>query len=129
MSNYSFNHTGITVSDIEHSIAFYKDNFGFEELIKKDKPQLELKLASLKLNSSYLELIQPYKTEIKPKIKKNQSLKDLLKNSTSHIAFSIDDLHLAYKALEQNNISLTEFNEKFFFCQDPDGFLIEVRKK
>jgi catechol 2,3-dioxygenase-like lactoylglutathione lyase family enzyme len=131
MQNLEYNiaHFGIKVSNLENSIDFYKNNFGFEEIKKSDKPDLELKLASLQLEGSYLELIQPYYPKMRVVFRSGLSVKELLQKSTSHIALNVNDLSSAYKKLKENNAELTEFNEKFFFCLDPDGFLIEIRQR
>lgn len=139
---YSVEHFGITVSNLKNSIDFYRNNFNFKEVRRTDKPKLELKLATLQLKNSYLELIQPYKTKItsknekyeiengklKPK-KDSNSLINMLQKSTNHIAIAVNEIHAIYLKLKSNNVELTDFNEKFFFCQDPDGFLIEVRQR
>ena len=126
---YKIEHPGITVADLEKAIKFYTENFGFKEMSRKDKPDLELKLASLQLEDSYLELIQLYQPKIRIDLRKNPSIKELLQTSTSHIALSVNNLDIAYQSLNENNVQLRDFNEKFFFCFDPDGFLIEIRQK
>ena len=131
MDKYSIEHPGITVSNLENSISFYKNNFGFEEIKRADKPDLEVKLATLELNGSSLELLQPYKTRIEIDLRKKDSLKEILqKIPLFHLAIKVDNLNSVYKKLKENNVELiTEFNEKFFFCKDLDGYLIEVRQK
>ena len=128
---YKLAHIGITVSNLEDSIDFYRKNFGFKEISRKDKPELSLKLVSLQLGESYLELIEPYFiTKIKFVGEKKESLSELLKKSESHLALSTNKIHSAYLKLKENKVDiLTDFDEKFFFCKDPDGFLIEVKQR
>lgn len=131
MDKYSIEHPGITVSNLEKSIEFYKNNFGFEEVKRADDPDLELKSATLELNNSPLKLSQPYKPRIEINLRKKDSLKEILqKIPLFHLAIKVNDLNSFYKKLKENNVELVaEFNEKFFFCKDLDGYLIEIRQK
>lgn len=128
---YSIAHLGLTVSNLENSISFYKNNFGFEEIKRADKPDLELKSVLLKLKDSRLELLQPDKPRIKIDLRKKDSLREILqKIPLSHLTIKVNDLNSFYKKLKENNVELvTEFNEKYFFCKDLDGYLIEARQK
>jgi catechol 2,3-dioxygenase-like lactoylglutathione lyase family enzyme len=129
MSDYRLDHFGITVSDIEKSISFYEDNFGFKKIKEVDKPGLKLRLATLQLESSILELIEPYQVSPTTIDSKVNSLVDLLKQSKSHIAISTDKLSFAYSKLKENSIEIVEPSEKSFFCKDPDENLIEIRSR
>ena len=130
MPDYNFEHTGIIISNLERSISFYMNNFGFKETRKVDRPELELKLANIQLGDFVLELIELYESKEKTeKPSMREPIKKLIKNSPSHIAISTDKTHTTYSKLQENNIPLTPFDENLFFCCDPDNYLIEVKKR
>lgn len=134
--NYRLDHFGIRVNNLEISTNFYKKNFGFQKIRESDKPNLQLKLATLQLEDSYLELLQPYttnqtKTE-SPQTRK-ESLSKILERTSSHIAISVDNLADMHTQLTKNNVELAApFNfpeSRNIFCYDPDGFLIEIKQR
>jgi catechol 2,3-dioxygenase-like lactoylglutathione lyase family enzyme len=126
-----FEHIGVSVSNLEKSIDWYKECLGFEEIRKFDKQDLELKGASLKLGDFSLELLQPYNPKPKDKYESLEvSVKNLLqKIGTTHLALIAHDFYDIYKKLSENNELHTEIiDDKFFFCVDYDGNLIEIKK-
>ncbi len=133
---YEFEHTGITVTDLEKSIQWYRTNFGFETITPlTEKPKLELRLAKIRLGDFNLEIIQPYLL-LKPDKPKKQDLGEglvelLSKSGANHLAFIVDDVNQAYQRFQQNKVTfVTEvLDSKYFFCQDIDGVLIEVRQR
>lgn len=133
MNNSVIEHFGMTVSNIENTIEWYKQNFGFEEEKRFDKPGLELKGAVIKLGNTSIELLQPYKPARKQDffIGKEVLPKDVLNNTgLAHFALSVKDINVLHKRLKEDNTRiLTEIAEsKYFFCTDPDGILLEIRQ-
>ncbi|MEK6859686.1 MAG: VOC family protein [Nanoarchaeota archaeon] len=145
---YKFEHTGITVNDIDRTIDWYRTNFGFEIVAPPTKkPKLELTLAKMRLGDFHLEIIQPYTPYLLLKSDDSEKgssaerdcsaerdgLVELLsKSGANHIALSVDDVNQAYERLQQNKVPMvTEgvVDSKYFFCQDLDGVLIEVRQR
>jgi len=126
-------HLGIRVTSLENSIKFYETNFGFQKIRESDKPDLRLRLATLQLEDSFLELLQPYTPTIKKLAIREEKLPDILEKTNSHIAFNVHSLADAYNQLIENNVKFAaEFNpseSKNLFCYDPDGFLIELKQK
>ncbi len=49
----------------------------------------------------------------------------------NHIALNVDNIESSYYTLKDNNVEfVTELlDSKYFFCTDPDGILIEVRRR
>ena len=126
---YQLEHLAITVTNLEKSVDWYKTNFGFQEIKRFNKPELELKGATLKLENFTLEIIQPYSLE--PLRERNESLNDLLKKPRiNHFALTTENLVHSYNELKNRGVELvTELTERYFFCRDFDGTLIEVRQK
>ncbi len=122
-------HFGISVRDIENSIKWYKENFGFELTREFDKPDLEITGATIKLGDIILEILQPYSP--KTFTTKDNSLITLLqKLGANHFALSVGDITSVYQKLKRNKVKfVTELiDNKMFFCQDPDDTLIEIRQ-
>lgn len=73
-------HTALTVSDLERSLAFYRDRLGFTEIVRRriaggylgrlmGRPDLRAELVVLRLGASKLELIRyddPPRTPYRP---------------------------------------------------------------
>ena len=43
MGENRIEHVGLTVSDLDRAVDWYRTNFGFEETRRFDKPELEIK--------------------------------------------------------------------------------------
>ena len=140
-------HVGLTVSDLEHSIAFYRDMLGLEFqgeiFMEGEETDKMFRMENCKARVAYLngsanietppvELIQFVDNEIH----KEQS--NLFKTSISELCFYTDDIDTIYKKLIENNVDcLSEpqyfdfradgFGEsKAFYFRDPDGIILEI---
>lgn len=124
-------HIGVTVSDLDRSIDWYETNFASKLIRKFDKPGLKLKGATIKLEASIIELLQPYE----PRQLKEYTgdLSSFLKKpGANHLAFATVDINTLHEKLKQNNVTfITDFNPAsgYFFCLDPDKTLIEIKEK
>lgn len=133
MTENKFDHLGLTVNNTEITLSWFGKHFGFEVVRRFDKPQLELRGATIKLNDVSIELLEPYKPlnkQINTAIK-SIHLKDLLNDpGLPHYAINVRDVSVAHKNItEENPFCATEiFDSRFFFCTNPDGTLIEVRQ-
>ena len=137
------NHTSFTVSDVDRSIAFYRDKIGLEFLscqVRDQKfsekaagmPGAHLKIAFLKAPDHKLELIQ----YLQPP---GQTL-DLSTNNVgaSHLAFEVDNIHEMYDALKADGFEFVSEplqiqggpNEGGWmaYLKDPDGITIELQE-
>jgi catechol 2,3-dioxygenase-like lactoylglutathione lyase family enzyme len=135
-----FAHIGITVRDLECSICFYRDNFGFElvrrsqfkeEFFEGNPPLYNLRgvncdTAILKTpNRVQLELFQFSKTIPSETVPWNRA-------GLTHFALATDDVPGICKQLSANGISFfmdirtRPDGGKLMFIRDPDGNLIEV---
>lgn len=140
-------HVGLTVSDLERSIAFYRDMLGLEFqgeiFMEGEETDKMFRMENCKARVAYLngsanietppvELIQFVDNEIH----KEQS--NLFKTSISELCFYTDDIDTIYKKLIENNVDcLSEpqyfdfradgFGEsKAFYFRDPDGIILEI---
>ena len=140
-------HVGLTISDLDRSIAFYRDILGLEfqgELLmageetdklfhrRNCKARIAYLNGSKNVESPPVELIQ----FIDNAVHKIQS--DLFTTSISELCFYTDDIDLTYKHFIENNVECfsepQHFNftsqgfgeSKAFYFKDPDGIILEM---
>ncbi len=53
-------HFGISVVDIDRSVCWYRDIFGFQVVKQFEKPELQIRGAMMKRGDLSLEILQPY---------------------------------------------------------------------
>jgi len=137
------NHTSFTVSDVDRSIAFYRDKIGLEFLSVSVRdpaftekasgiPGARLKIAFLKAPDHKLELIE----YLAPTGKQL----DLATNNvgSSHLAFEVDNLHEMYESLKADGYKFASEPLQIqggpnaggwmVYMTDPDGITIELQQ-
>ena len=135
------NHTGITVSNLERSLAFWRDVLGFElshrahqtgELAEEitGVPGAEISLAVLKAPGHKIELLE-YRA---PKDRKQIDVRPCDVGS-AHVAFTVDNLEAVLKAIAasgwrtagepQTLSSGPNAGKRVIYVRDPDGTIIE----
>jgi catechol 2,3-dioxygenase-like lactoylglutathione lyase family enzyme len=116
-SKSSITHIGISVADLDASLQWYKEHFGFEETRRFTKPEFEMKGAALSDGRIGLEVIMPSVPVKRAAVP--ASLAEALRQCGAN--------HLALRSAGAQLI--TEIiGGRFFFCADPDGTLLEVRQ-
>ena len=140
-------HVGLTVSDLERSIAFYRDILGLEfqgeifmegeetdKMFRKKncKARVAYLNGSKALEAPPVELIQFVNNEVK------KVPSDLFTTSISEVCFYTDDIDSAYKHLVDNNVECLSEPQYFdfraygfgesraFYFRDPDGIILEM---
>jgi lactoylglutathione lyase len=116
----SLDHMGIYVKDLERSLRFYNEVFGFSEHHRFSVG--ESSIVVLDIGTGLLELIQ-----------RPDAPAEAPKGRWSHTAFHIDDYErLVYKlegmGLELRKVVLSDGSRVAFF-KDPDGHDIEIMEK
>ena len=140
-------HIGITVSDIERSIKFYRDILGLtlkgQVVMEGKETDALFHMENCKVKIAYLNgsdnIISP-PIELLEFIN-HESIKDkpqLNKISTSEICFRVNDIEKMYKHLLKNNVECIsppkEFDftsygfgkSKALYFKDPDGIILEL---
>lgn len=117
-----FLHCRIRVSDLDKSVRFYCDLFGFKERERKTSPAgNQLCYLELPGNETLLELC--YSPDFGP----IEFPEDIF-----HFAIDVPDLHEFRKKWEPAGVEFWPedgpVNERFYFIDDPDGYEIEVMK-
>lgn len=140
-------HVGLTVSDLDRSIAFYRDVLGLRFLgeIQMEGPETaamfrragcQARVAYLngsdQLNMPQVELIQFTDSEAR------KQPADLFTTSVSELCFYTDDIDQVYKNLLQNQVDCLSAPQSFdfteagfgksraFYFRDPDGIVLEM---
>ena len=140
-------HVGLTVSDLNRSIAFYRDILGLklqgeifmegeetDKMFRKEncKARVAYLNGSKVLEAPPIELIQ----FVDSKIHKEQS--DLFTTSISEVCFYTDDIDFVYKTLIENHVECLSEPQYFdfradgfgksraFYFRDPDGIILEM---
>lgn len=127
-----YHHIAISVRDLEKSLKFYKEVFGFTEVKRVEREDLGIKTVFLRLDAEdnlHLELIQPHDPTGSKDDFSNLSILGL-----KHICFEVDSADEKYKELRDGGYEVTEPKQgksvkKYFFIKDPDGFTMEFCEK
>jgi len=136
-------HTGITVTNLERSLAFWRDVFGFElshrahqagELAREitGVPGAEISLAVLKTPGGHkIELLE----YLAPPDRKQADLKPCDVGSV-HIALTVDDLDAVLSAIAASGWAAAgqpqtlrtgpNTGKRVVYVRDPDGTTIEL---
>ena len=123
-------HVGISVSDMERSLKWYKEVLGFGELLKDDYvPPLGARICFIRGCGGYeIELFQYDQPKAIPSERLTPN-SDLQTIGTKHAAFETDDM----PALKAHFVAcgvdiaheVTMDGEAVMFVRDPDGVLLE----
>ena len=123
-------HVGLTVSDLDRSIAFYRDILGLEFqgeiLMEGEETDKMFRRVNCKARVAYLngskaieappvELIQFVDNIV------NQMQSDLFTTSISEVCFYTDDIDSAYKILIENHVECLSEPQHFDFRADGFG--------
>lgn len=135
----NFSHVGISVSNIERSIAFYRDMFGMEPLMDimpfggeqfeaiMDIPGVSGRMCMIGKGSTNLELFEF--DGAKP-MDPEYPVSD---HGISHFGIFVDDIAATYDKLQAAGvrihtpvITFMGGSMKATYCRDPDGNVFEV---
>lgn len=124
-------HTGISVSDMERSLKWYKDVLGFDQLIKDDYvPPLGARLCFIRGCGGYeIELFQ-YDAPKTMSDERRMPNTDLQTTGTKHMAIQVKDMagfkekYVAYGGDIAHEVTMC--GESVMFIRDPDGVLVEL---
>jgi catechol 2,3-dioxygenase-like lactoylglutathione lyase family enzyme len=122
-------HAGISVGDLNRTVAWYGAYFDARETKRFEKQELEIVAAVLELESGTIEVLAPYTPT--PAHGTEHSLVEVLRPmGANHLAIAVRDLARIYeKMTAAGETVVTELVDgRFFFCKDPDGTLLEVKQ-
>jgi len=116
-------HTCYRVKNLEESVKFYQDAFGFEEKKRADFPEHKFTLVYLALPGDTTELELTYNYD-HPEYE--------LGNGYGHIAITVTDLEDIHSKHKEAGYEVTKLMglpgtpPGYYFINDPDGYKIEV---
>ena len=141
----SVHHTGFTVSDLDRSLAFYRDQLGLEVIAQQEKqggylgevvgyPDAHVRMAHLRVpgGKHVLELFEYFAPEgVHPERIEPRDV------GTAHLCFVVDDLPAAYEQLRAAGVDTfvsppvlvdTGINTGGYgvYLRDPDGIVVEI---
>lgn len=136
MRSPGVHHTGITVSDLDRSIAFY-EQLGFEVVERMEEegeevelgvgvPGAKLTVAMLEGPNSRLELIQYLEPANGPAPHPNNGI------GAAHVCLEVEDVDAAVAELREQGIEFVtepithEAGIRWVYAKDPDGITAEL---
>jgi catechol 2,3-dioxygenase-like lactoylglutathione lyase family enzyme len=144
---HAFNHVGISVTDLEKAIQFYKEVFGLKlimgpEIIKADNTvigQLCLDIFGEKMKEfriAHMTTSDGIGIEIfefvEPKATRRENNFEYWKTGIFHISFTASDLEEAGKLIEKHGGKVRSKiwenfpDRRLLYCEDPFGNIFEL---
>jgi methylmalonyl-CoA/ethylmalonyl-CoA epimerase len=123
-------HVGISVPDIEASIAWYKQMFGFRLVSDNYYEQLPARIAFMELGDFSLELFEVPGAAPLPDDRRVANL-DIRTHGTKHVAYVVEDLRGLMETLKSKgvDVAMDVFpmeGDLVAFIRDNTGNLIEL---
>jgi len=123
------NHFAISVADMEESIQWYNQNFGFTIIDRSEIPGTGVKVAHMQGVNFILEIFCAKNSNPLPEDRKVPNL-DFLTQGNKHIAFGVRDGRKTKKEIEAMGIDIALIAEVDgtygIFIRDNTGNLIEI---
>jgi catechol 2,3-dioxygenase-like lactoylglutathione lyase family enzyme len=136
-----FNHVGISVTDLDRSIAFYREMFGMEPLGDPFAfsgpqfseimaiPEVQGRMCMIAGGNLWLELFEFSEPQGKAK-DPNYKVSD---RGISHFGLTVDDVQATYDKLKAAGVPIHGALQTFSgggmraaYCRDPDGNVFEI---
>jgi methylmalonyl-CoA/ethylmalonyl-CoA epimerase len=128
-------HIGISVNNIEKSIAWYGQVLGFELVWSQVFEEVKSKIAFLKNGDFEIELFEHFTSQPIPKDRLLPK-SDIETQGTKHVAFGVKDIQTLFENFKKHEVDIVfgpiESPPKdalFGFIRDPSGVLIEIIQK
>ena len=134
----SFHHVGISVANLDESIAWYRDMLGFEEVVRMEQGVTEDKMliGHIRRGDCYIELFQVEGSKSLPEYRRDPNA-DFGVQGLKHFALRVSDVQAAVKELKAKGVEVAfgpvDTPEiRFVFIRDNSGNafeLIEYKEK
>ena len=123
------NHFGISVRDMDESVAWYERVFGFVVLDRSVIPATSVRVCHMQAPGFLLELFCPDDPFPLPEDRRDPN-RDMLTLGNKHISFGVPDAHILldeFKRLGVNVAFIAEVDSTYgVFINDNTGNLIEI---
>ena len=116
-------HAMVRVSDLDKSLAFYKDALGLIETRRKDYPEGKYTLVFL---------AAPENPESEVELTFNHDIEDYGgARNFGHLAFEVDDIYAACARLQKHGVTINRppRDGRMAFVRSPDQISIELLQK
>ena len=122
-------HISITVNNLNESIRFYQDFFGFQILKFFERKDMNGKAVFLKLGDFLIEL-----WEFEDILLNKDDLDNIKIRGMRHIAFEVRNLDKIVSDFKQRKLPVTNpkigaSGNKYSFTNDPNGIALELYQK
>ncbi len=132
MALKGFEHVGMSVSNIDKSLAFYVDLLGLRLVVRRPGQVGGFEFCFLDAGNCMLEIMGPATGAL--------LAEDVAygRAGLRHLTFCFDSIEETYARLQDAGVEMLEppreaFNKdiigKVAFCRDPDGIMIELCEK
>jgi methylmalonyl-CoA/ethylmalonyl-CoA epimerase len=123
-------HCGISVPDLDASIAWYRDMLGFTLEKRLSIDELSASVAFLRHGNFFIELFEIKNAEPLPEGRSYPN-KDIQTHGTKHIAFAVDDVDEYINSLKKRGVDIAMDvrimeGKAMAFIRDNAGNLIEI---
>ena len=123
-------HCGISVPDLETSIAWYRDMLGFSVEKRLTLEEAHAKIAFMKHGDFCIELFEVAGATPMPESRRYPN-QDIATHGTKHIAFEVQDLRKLMDTLKQRGVDVAMDvhvmeDTLMAFIRDNSGILIEL---
>lgn len=119
-------HVAICVSDLDISIKFYSDYFGFTAKKYFRKEEFKADFCLIESDGFEIELFK-----FDSASGNNKGSENLFRKGLRHLAFEVSDIYGVVEKLEKDGLHFSEIKKGksgnlFAFCTDPDGIELEL---
>ncbi|MBP1626963.1 MAG: hypothetical protein H6Q00_1438 [Holophagaceae bacterium] len=126
-------HQGISVADMEASIAWYERMFGYQVVSDAYVPQLPARIVFMELGDWSIELFHVDGSASLPNDRRIPNL-DIRTHGTKHVAYLVDDIVSLMDDLKAKGVDVAMdifpmAGDKVAFIRDNTGNLIELIQK
>ncbi|MBP2651189.1 MAG: hypothetical protein H6Q74_2014 [Firmicutes bacterium] len=123
------NHCAISVPNLEESIAWYKEKFGFTVIDRSEIPGINVKVSHMQGVGFVLEIFEAQGAAPLPEDRRYPN-RDLMTHGHKHFSLGVKDARKATKELEAMGVEIAMVAEVDgtygVFIRDNAGNLIEI---
>ena len=123
-------HIGISVSNMENSLAWYAEHLGFVKRSETYIAERELRIVYIARDGFEIELFE--KVGSSPQRSEESDPKNYSFQGYRHFSFLVDDVDATFADLKARGLDVVvepgtndDLGVRFCFIKDPDGVLIE----
>ncbi|MBN2243773.1 MAG: VOC family protein [Acidobacteria bacterium] len=128
----SLHHIGISVADLDESIAWYREMLGFEEIMRMDQGATikEMKIGHIRRGNCYIELFEVAGSKPLPEYRRDPNA-DLAVQGLKHFGLQVNSVKAAIAELKAKGVEVAMEpidtpGVAFVFIRDNSGNAFEL---